>query len=65
VCPRIPHALFRRGGGIRLGVCAILRAGVWCAITPISPLSAIVMWPRATTLDPLRDLAHGGLCDLV
>jgi hypothetical protein len=46
-------------------VCAILRAGVWCAITPISPLSAIVMWPRATTLDPLRDLAHGGLCDLV
>jgi hypothetical protein len=52
-------------GGIRCGVRGILRARIQCAITPISSLSALVLWPRAESLDPLRDLAYGGLHDPV
>jgi hypothetical protein len=36
-----------------------------CAITPISPLSTIVLWSRVASLDPFRDLAHGYLRELV
>jgi hypothetical protein len=54
---RIPHS----SGRIRRGVCGVLRAGVWCAITPISLLLAVVLRPETTSLDPLRDLTHGGL----
>jgi hypothetical protein len=50
------------GGGIHHGVRGVLQVGVWCAIAPISPLFAVVLWPRAASLDPLGDLAHGGLC---
>jgi hypothetical protein len=35
----------------------------WCAITPIFPPSIAVLWPGATSFDPLEDLAYGGLRD--
>jgi hypothetical protein len=47
-----------RGGGIRRGLCSILRAGVWCCSTPISPLFAVVLWLRTASLDPLGGLTH-------
>jgi hypothetical protein len=53
-------------GGIRLGVCGILRAGVWCAITPISPLFATVLGLELQCLTPLGILhmaAFVTLCD--
>jgi hypothetical protein len=53
------------GGGIRHSLRDILRLGVWCAITPISSLSVVVLWPGITSPDPLRYLAHGDLCDPV
>jgi hypothetical protein len=43
----------------------ILRAGIWCTITPISPLFAVVLSLGTALLDPLSDLTHGGLCDPV
>jgi hypothetical protein len=39
--------------------------GVWCAITLISLLFVIVLWLGTASLDPLEDLAHGSLCNLV
>jgi hypothetical protein len=42
---------------------AFYRCGVWCAIRPVSPLFALVLWPGAVSLDPLGDLAHVGFCD--
>jgi hypothetical protein len=35
------------------------------AITPISLLFATVLQLGTSSLDPLRDLTHGGLCDPV
>jgi hypothetical protein len=46
-------------GGIRRGMCSVLRVRIRCAITPISLLFATILCPRAASLDPLRDLAHG------
>jgi hypothetical protein len=43
----------------------ILRAGIWCAITMISPLVTAVLWLGIASLEPLEDLTHGGLCDPV
>jgi hypothetical protein len=43
----------------------VLRAGIRVTITPISLLVAVVLRLRAAALDPLGDLAHGGLCDPV
>jgi hypothetical protein len=43
----------------------MLQAWVWCAITPISLLSVVVLWFETAPLDPLKDLAHSGLCDHV
>jgi hypothetical protein len=37
--------------------------GLQGSITPISSLLTIVLWSGATSLDPLRDLAHSGLHD--
>jgi hypothetical protein len=34
-------------------------------MTPISLLSAIVLWSGTALLDPLVDLARSNLCDLV
>jgi hypothetical protein len=51
------------GGGICHGVNDVLCAGIWCAITQISPLVATVLWLGTAALDPLGDLAYGGLCD--
>jgi hypothetical protein len=51
------------GGGGCHGVCGVLQAKIWCAITPISSPSAAVLWPGATSFDPLEDLAYGGLRD--
>jgi hypothetical protein len=59
--PHIPCA----SAGIHGGMHDILRERVWCAITPISSLSAIVLWPGTTPPDPLGDLTHRGLCDPV
>jgi hypothetical protein len=47
------------GGGIPCGVHGILRAGIWCAITLISPLNVVVLWLGTAALDPLGDLADG------
>jgi hypothetical protein len=41
----------------------VLRAGIWCAITPFSPLFVVVLHLGTLSLDPLRDLTHGSLCD--
>jgi hypothetical protein len=38
---------------------------IWCSSTPISPLFAVALRLGTTSLDPLRDLTHGGLCDPV
>jgi hypothetical protein len=38
--------------------------GLVCQHIDFSTLT-IVLWPRTTPLDPLRDLAHSGLWDLV
>jgi hypothetical protein len=54
-----------QAGGIHCGMRNDLRAGVWCAITPISLLFAAILWPGAASLDPLGELAHDSLCDLV
>jgi hypothetical protein len=35
-------------GGICCGVLDVLRVGIWCTLTMIPSLSAIVLWPRAT-----------------
>jgi hypothetical protein len=61
--PRIPHP--HSGGVIRHGMCGTLRVRVWCAITPISPLSVVVLRLGTASLDPLKDLAHGSLCNPV
>jgi hypothetical protein len=53
------------GREIRPGVCGILRARTQCAITLISPLSTAILCPGATSLDPLGDVAYGGLHDPV
>jgi hypothetical protein len=55
----------RSGEGIRHGMHGILRAGIWCAITMISPLVTAVLWLGIASLEPLEDLTHGGLCDPV
>jgi hypothetical protein len=41
----------------------VLRAGIWFAITLISPLFVAVQWLGTASLDSLGDLTHGGLCD--
>jgi hypothetical protein len=51
-----PHS----GEGIRCAMHGILRAGLWCAIIPNSPL--VDAQPGTASLDPLGDLAHGSLC---
>jgi hypothetical protein len=43
----------------------VLRARIRCAITLISLLSIAVLQPRATSLDPIGDLAYGNLHDPV
>jgi hypothetical protein len=45
---RIP----RSGGGERRGMHDILRVGLWCAITLISPLSAAILQLGTASLDP-------------
>jgi hypothetical protein len=61
----LPHA---RGslipccdGGIHRGMCGILRAGIWCVVTPMSPLFVAVLRLGTSSLDPLGDLTYGGL----
>jgi hypothetical protein len=49
-------------GGICRGMSGVLRAVIWCAIKPISPLFPIVLCLGIASLDPLGDLAHGGFC---
>jgi hypothetical protein len=49
--------------GIRRGVCGVLRARIRCAITLIPPLSAAILWPKTTSLDPLGDLTYDSLRD--
>jgi hypothetical protein len=51
--------------GIRRSMRGILRVEIWCAITPISPLFDAILRLETSSLDPLRDLTHGGLCDPV
>jgi hypothetical protein len=51
--------------GIHRGMCGVLQVRIRCAITPISPLSTIVLWSGVASLDPFRDLAHGYLRELV
>jgi hypothetical protein len=63
--PEDPASLVPVGGGVRRGVHGVLRAGICCAITPISPLVVAVLWLGTSALDPLEDFAYGGLCDLV
>jgi hypothetical protein len=53
------------GGGICRGVRGVLCVGVWCAIKLVSLLVAAVLRPEIASLDPLGDLAHGGLCNPV
>jgi hypothetical protein len=38
---RIPYS--GGGGGVHRGMHGVLRVGVWCAITPVSPLAATVL----------------------
>jgi hypothetical protein len=56
---------FHSGWGICRGMRGIQRARIWCSSTLISLLFAIVLRLRTVSLDPLRDLTHGGLCDLM
>jgi hypothetical protein len=53
------------GGGIHGSFHDFLRVGIRCAVTPIPPLTTIVLWPGATQFDPLENLAHCSLCDSV
>jgi hypothetical protein len=53
------------GKEIHHGVCGILWAGVWCTITSVSPLAIAVLQSRTASLDLLKDLAHGVLCNTV
>jgi hypothetical protein len=46
---RIPYS----DGGIRRGMHGVLRAGILCAITPLSPLFVVVLWLGTSSLDPL------------
>jgi hypothetical protein len=71
-CGRVSYLLFAQGLCVscsRRGICCcvhgILRAGIWCAITSISPLAAAVLWLGAASLDSFGDPAYGGLYDLV
>jgi hypothetical protein len=71
-CNKVSYLLCVRGsciscsdGGIRRGVHVVLRAGIWCAITSISPLPTVVIWFGAASLDSFRDPAYGGLRDPV
>jgi hypothetical protein len=66
-CLRILHPPppFIQAGGICHGMRGIQRARIWCSNTLISLLFAIVLRLRTVSLDPLRDLTHGGLCDLM
>jgi hypothetical protein len=41
------------------------QAGIWCPITPISPFIVAVLRLGTTSLDPLEDLARGGIFDPV
>jgi hypothetical protein len=50
-------------GGIQHAMHDVLRVRICCAITPISLLSAAVLWPGAASLNSLGDLAFGRLCD--
>jgi hypothetical protein len=43
----------------------VLRVVIWCAITLISPLPAVVLRLGAASLDSVGDSASGGLCDTV
>jgi hypothetical protein len=52
-------------GGICRSVHGVLRAGIWCTITSISLLLAMVLRLGAASLDSFRDPAYGVLCDLV
>jgi hypothetical protein len=52
-------------GGIHRGVRGVLRVRIRCAITLISLLSIVVLWPGDASFDPLKDLAYGGLHDPV
>jgi hypothetical protein len=61
VCPRIPDLPCQ--WGIRRGLCGVLQARVRRAITHISLLFTVVLWPRTASLDPLEGLTHSGLCD--
>jgi hypothetical protein len=58
---RIPST----GRGIRRGKHGVLRVGVWCIITLISSLFAVVVWIGTASLDPLRDFTHCDHCDPV
>jgi hypothetical protein len=53
------------GVGIHRGVRGVLRERILCAITTISPLSAAVLRPEASSLDPLGDLTYVGFHDPV
>jgi hypothetical protein len=50
-------------GGIRRGVSGVLRARIWCAVTLISPLAAVILWLGAASLGSFRDTAYSGLHD--
>jgi hypothetical protein len=55
----------RSGGGMRRDMHDVLQAGICCTITPIYPLFDAILWLGTTSLDPLEDRMHGGLCDPV
>jgi hypothetical protein len=54
--PADPTSPVPVGGGVRGGLRDVLRARVWCAITSIPLLFAVVLWPRTAPPDPSRTL---------
>jgi hypothetical protein len=56
---RIPYS----SGGICCDLHDLLRAAILCAITPISPFVAAVLWLGTAALDSLGDRTYGCFCD--
>jgi hypothetical protein len=52
-------------GGVRRGMCNILRARMHCAVTLISPFVTAVLWIGAASFDSFRDPAYGSHHDPV
>jgi hypothetical protein len=52
-------------GVIHRGMHGVLRAMIWCDVTSICPLAAVVLWLGAASLDSFGDPAYSSLHDPV